>query len=130
VRAEATATRMLLQSMPPRSEPLPVPSLSYDAIGDLARCRFFASYANIMVVPGDLAAIGRRFIAMRKPIKGKVTFASSGHGTSVHLSGRTVQAHGRIENAARALSGSRPAFTDLVPGRVDVMFNKIGAVLR
>jgi len=82
-----------------------------------------------MVVPVTSPAHSvAEFIAYAKANKGK----SRSPRRSRHLGAslrRTVQAHGRHRNAARALSGAGPAFTDLVPGRVDVMFNNIGAVL-
>ena len=69
------------------------------------------------------------FIAHAKANKGKITFASSGHGTSVHLSGELFKRMAGIEMLHVPYRGAGPAFTDLIPGRVDVMFNNIGAVL-
>jgi tripartite-type tricarboxylate transporter receptor subunit TctC len=60
---------------------------------------------------------------------GKVTFASSGHGTSVHLSGELFKRMAGIEMLHVPYRGAGPALNDLLPGRVDVMFNNIGAVL-
>ena len=61
--------------------------------------------------------------------KGKITFASSGHGTSVHLSGELFKRMAGIEMMHVPYRGAGPAINDLIPGRVDVMFNDIGAVL-
>jgi tripartite-type tricarboxylate transporter receptor subunit TctC len=58
-----------------------------------------------------------------------VTFASSGHGTSVHLSGELFKRMAGIEMLHVPYRGAGPALNDLLPGRVDVMFNNIGAVL-
>jgi tripartite-type tricarboxylate transporter receptor subunit TctC len=69
------------------------------------------------------------FIAYAKANKGKVTFASSGHGTSVHLSGELFKRMAGIEMLHVPYRGAGPALNDLLPGRVDVMFNNIGAVL-
>ena len=69
------------------------------------------------------------FIAYAKANKGKVTFASSGHGTSVHLSGELFKRMAGIEMMHVPYRGAGPALNDLIPGRVDVMFNNIGAVL-
>jgi tripartite-type tricarboxylate transporter receptor subunit TctC len=69
------------------------------------------------------------FIAYAKANPGKVTFASSGHGTSVHLSGELFKRMADIEMMHVPYRGAGPALNDLLPGRVDVMFNNIGAVL-
>jgi tripartite-type tricarboxylate transporter receptor subunit TctC len=69
------------------------------------------------------------FIDYANANKGKVTFASSGHGTSVHLSGELFKRRAGIEMVHVPYRGAGPALNDLIPGRVDVMFNNIGAVL-
>jgi tripartite-type tricarboxylate transporter receptor subunit TctC len=55
--------------------------------------------------------------------------ASSGYGTSVHLSGELFRRMAGVELQHIPYRGAGPAFNDLIPGRVDVMFNNIGAVL-
>jgi tripartite-type tricarboxylate transporter receptor subunit TctC len=130
VRAEADGYTMLLQSMPLAVNRFLFPSLSYDAISDLAPVSLLCEYANIMAVPLTSPAHSvAEFIAYAKANKGKVTFASSGHGTSVHLSGELFKRMAGIEMLHVPYRGAGPAFNDLVPGRVDVMFNNIGAVL-
>ena len=69
------------------------------------------------------------FIAYAKANRGKITFASSGHGTSVHLSGELFKRMAHVEMLHVPYRGAGPALNDLIPGRVDVMFNNIGAVL-
>ena len=71
----------------------------------------------------------KEFIAYANANKGKITFASSGHGTSVHLSGELFKRMAKVELLHVPYRGAGPAFNDLIPGRVDVMFNNIGAVL-
>ena len=72
----------------------------------------------------------QEFIAYAKANPGKATYASSGHGTSVHLSGELFNAHGRHRSCCTCpIAAPAPALNDLIPGRVDVMFNNIGAVL-
>jgi tripartite-type tricarboxylate transporter receptor subunit TctC len=69
------------------------------------------------------------FIAYAKANPGKVTYASSGHGTSVHLSGELFKRMAGVELQHIPYRGAGPALNDLIPGRVDVMFNNIGAVM-
>jgi tripartite-type tricarboxylate transporter receptor subunit TctC len=130
VRADPDGYTMLLQSMPLAVNRFLFPSLGYDAISDLAPVSLLCEYANIMAVPMTSPAHSvADFIAYAKTNKGKVTFASSGHGTSVHLSGELFKRMAGIEMLHVPYRGAGPALNDLLPGRVDVMFNNIGAVL-
>jgi tripartite-type tricarboxylate transporter receptor subunit TctC len=130
VRADADGYTILLQSMPLAVNRFLFPSLNYDAITDLAPVSLLCEYANIMAVPMSSPANSvAAFIANAKTHPGKVTFASSGHGTSVHLSGELFKRMAGIEMLHVPYRGAGPALNDLLPGRVDVMFNNIGAVL-
>lgn len=130
VRANPDGYTILLQSMPLAVNRFLFPSLNYDAIIDLAPVSLLCEYANIMAVPMSSPAHSvAEFIAYAKANRGKVTFASSGHGTSVHLSGELFKRMAGIEMLHVPYRGAGPALNDLLPGRVDVMFNNIGAVL-
>ena len=130
VRADPDGYTILLQSMPLAVNRFLFPSLNYDAITDLAPVSLLCEYANIMAVPMSSPAHSvAEFIAYAKANRGKVTFASSGHGTSVHLSGELFKRMAGIEMLHVPYRGAGPALNDLLPGRVDVMFNNIGAVL-
>jgi tripartite-type tricarboxylate transporter receptor subunit TctC len=130
VRAEPDGYAMLLQSMPLAVNKFLFPTLPYDPMADLAPVSLLCDYPNIMAVPLSSPAHSvKEFIAYAKANKGKITFASSGHGTSVHLSGELFKRMADIEMLHVPYRGAGPAFTDLIPGRVDVMFNNIGAVL-
>src|SRR5262245_873504 len=130
VRAEPDGYTMMLHSMPLAVNKFLFASLPYDPIADLAPVSLLCDYANIMAVPNSSPADSvAEFIAHAKANPGKVTFASSGHGTSVHLSGELFKRMAKIEMLHVPYRGAGPAFNDLIPGRVDVMFNNIGAVL-
>jgi tripartite-type tricarboxylate transporter receptor subunit TctC len=130
VRAEPDGYTMLLQSMPLAVNRFLLPSLNYDPIADLAPVSMLCDYSNVMVVPNSSPAHSvQEFIDHAKANRGKITFASSGHGTSVHLSGELFKRMAGIEMVHVPYRGAGPAFNDLIPGRVDVMFNNIGAVL-
>jgi tripartite-type tricarboxylate transporter receptor subunit TctC len=130
VRADPDGYTMLLQSMPLAVNRFLFPSLNYDALSDLAPVSLLCEYANIMAVPVTSPARSvADFIAYANANKGKITFASSGHGTSVHLSGELFKRMAGIEMLHVPYRGAGPALNDLLPGRVDVMFNNIGAVL-
>jgi tripartite-type tricarboxylate transporter receptor subunit TctC len=130
VRSDPDGYTVLFQSMPLAVNRFLFPSLNFDAISDLAPISLLCDYPNIMAVPITSPARSvTDFIAYTKANRGKVTFASSGHGTSVHLSGELFKRMAGIEMLHVPYRGAGPALNDLLPGRVDVMFNNIGAVL-
>ena len=129
-RSEPDGYTMLLQSMPLAVNRFLFASLPYDPVADLAPVSLLCDYPNLMVVPVSSPARSvAEFIAFAKANKGKVSFASSGHGTSVHLAGELFNRLADTGMIHVPYRGAGPALIDLVPGRVDVMFNNIGAVL-
>ena len=106
------------------------PSLNYDPVGDFAPVALVAAYPNIMVVPmSSPATTVNEFIAYAKAKAGKLTFASAGHGTTLHLAAELFKRMAGIEMVHVPYRGAAPAFHDLIPGRVDVMFNLIASSL-
>jgi tripartite-type tricarboxylate transporter receptor subunit TctC len=129
-RSDPDGYTLLLQSMPLAVNRFLFPSLPYDPIADLAPVTLICDYPNIMAVPITSPAKSvKEFIDYANANKGKVTFASSGNGTSVHLSGELFKRMAGIEMTHIPYRGAGPALNDLLPGRVDVMFNNTGAVL-
>jgi tripartite-type tricarboxylate transporter receptor subunit TctC len=129
-RSDPDGYTMLMQSMPIAVNRFLFPTLPYDAITDFAPVSLLCDYPNIMAVPiSSPAKSVKEFIDYANANKGKVTFASSGHGTSVHLSGELFKRMANVELRHIPYRGAGPALNDLIPGRVDVMFNNIGAVL-
>ncbi|MFL5083359.1 MAG: Bug family tripartite tricarboxylate transporter substrate binding protein, partial [Xanthobacteraceae bacterium] len=130
VRSDPDGYTIMLHSMPLAVNRFLFPALSYDPVADLAPVSLICDYPNIMAVPiSSPARSVADFIANAKANPGKVTFASSGHGTSVHLSGELFKRMAGVEMMHVPYRGAGPALNDLLPGRVDVMFNNIGAVL-
>ena len=81
------------------------PSLSYDPVGDFDPVTMLITQPNLMCVPNSSPAKSvKEFIAFCQENKGKVTFASSGHGTSVHLSGELFKRLAKVEMLHVALS--------------------------
>ena len=68
-------------------------------------------------------------IAYGKANKGKLTFASSGVGTSIHLSGELFKKLTGIEMTHVPYRGSAPAIQDIMGGRIDIMFDNITSSL-
>jgi tripartite-type tricarboxylate transporter receptor subunit TctC len=130
VRADPDGYTVLLQSMPLAVNKFLFPGLSFDPLRDLAPVTLICDYPNVMAVPLNSPAHSvREFIDYANANKGKISFASSGHGTSVHLSGELFKRMAKVELLHVPYRGAGPAFNDLIPGRVHVMFNNTGAVL-
>ena len=97
--------------------------LNFNFIRDIAPVAGFARVPNVMVVPPDFPAkTVAEFIAYAKANPGKVNMASSGNGTSIHLSGELFKAMTGVEMLHVPYRGSAPAITDLLerPGPGDV----------
>ena len=129
-KAEPDGYTVLLQSMPLTVNKYLFATLPYDPVADLAPVTLICDYPNVMAVPmSSPAHTVQEFIDHAKANPGKVTYASSGFGTSVHLSGELFRRMANVDIRHIPYRGAGPAFNDLIPGRVDVMFNNMGAVM-
>jgi tripartite-type tricarboxylate transporter receptor subunit TctC len=70
------------------------------------------------------------FIAYVKANPGKVNLASSGNGTSVHLSGEMFMAMSGAKMTHVPYRGAAPALTDLIGGQVQVIFDNMPSVIQ
>ena len=61
--------------------------------------------------------------------RGKVTYASSGNGTTLHLSGELFKRLANVEMTHIPYRGGAPAINDLIPGRVDVIFDNMPSII-
>ena len=86
--------------------------------------------ANVMVVPPSLPVkTVAEFIAYAKAHPGELSFASSGNGTSVHMSGELFKAMTGVEMVHVPYRGSAAVYPDLLSGKVHVLFDNIPGVL-
>jgi tripartite-type tricarboxylate transporter receptor subunit TctC len=112
------------------TNPFLYPSLSYDPVGDFAPVTMLITQPNMMCVPNSSPAKSvREFIAYCNDNKGKVTYASSGNGTTLHLSGELFKRLAKVEMTHIPYRGGAPAINDLIPGRVDVIFDNMPSIL-
>ena len=82
--------------------------------------------ANLMVVPPDFPAkTVAEFSAHAKANPGKLNFASSGNGTSVHMSGELFKLMAGIDIVHVPYRGSSAAYPDLMSGKVHVLFDNL-----
>ena len=106
------------------------PSLSYDPVGDFAPVSMLITQPNMMCVPNSSPAKSvKEFIDFCNANKGKVTFASSGNGTTLHLSGELFKRMAKVEMTHIPYRGGAPAINDLIPGRVDVIFDNMPSII-
>jgi tripartite-type tricarboxylate transporter receptor subunit TctC len=105
-------------------------SLSYDPVGDFAPVSMLITQPNMMCVPNSSPAKSvKEFIDFCNANKGKVTFASSGNGTTLHLSGELFKREAKVEMTHIPYRGGAPAINDLIPGRVDVIFDNMPSII-
>ncbi|MGQ0752157.1 MAG: tripartite tricarboxylate transporter substrate binding protein, partial [Betaproteobacteria bacterium] len=97
--------------------------LPFDFARDLAPITSIASVPNLLVVHPSLPARSvRELIAVAKAHPNEILFGSSGNGTSPHLSGVLFNSMAQVKMVHVPYKGSPQAVTDLVAGRVQVMF--------
>jgi tripartite-type tricarboxylate transporter receptor subunit TctC len=93
---------------------------------DIAPVGGIARVPNVMEVnPNVPAKTVAEFIAYAKANPGKVNMASSGNGTSVHLSGELFMAMTGVKMTHVPYRGAAPALTDMIAGQVQVLFDNL-----
>jgi tripartite-type tricarboxylate transporter receptor subunit TctC len=105
-------------------------NMTYDAAKDLEPVIFVASITNVLIVPPDFPAKSvAELIALAKKEPGKLSFASSGAGSSTHMSAELFKSMSGTDILHVPYKGSGQALPDLMSGRVSMMFeNAPGAV--
>jgi len=105
--------------------------LNFNFLRDIAPVAGISRVPNVMTVHPDVPAkTVAEFIAYAKANPGKINMASSGNGTSVHLSGEMFKAMTGVEMQHVPYRGSAPAMTDLIAGQVQVIFDNMPSVLQ
>jgi tripartite-type tricarboxylate transporter receptor subunit TctC len=104
--------------------------LNFNFIRDIAPIGGITRVPNVMTVnPSVPAKNVQEFIDYVKADPGTVNMASSGNGTSVHLSGELFMAMTGAKMTHVPYRGSNPALTDLLAGQVQVIFDNMPSVL-
>ena len=83
----------------------------------------------LAVPPKEEATTVQQLIAFAKAHPNQLNFASQGYGTSAHLAGELFKSMAGIEIVHVPYKGSAPALTDLLGGRIDMMFIELSTVL-
>jgi tripartite-type tricarboxylate transporter receptor subunit TctC len=106
------------------------PKMPYDPVKDFAPVTLVASVPNVLVVNPEVPAKSvQELIDLAKAKPGELNFASSGNGTSIHLSGELFKAMTGTDIVHVPYKGSGPAVTDLLGGQVQMMFDNMPSSL-
>ena len=104
--------------------------MPYDHVKDFTPVILVAGVPNVLVVNPDLPVkTVAELIAYGKANPGKLNFASSGSGTSIHLSGELFKTLTGLQMTHVPYKGSSPALTDLMGGQVQLMFDNLPSSL-
>jgi tripartite-type tricarboxylate transporter receptor subunit TctC len=104
--------------------------LPYDFIRDTVPVASIMQLTNMMVVPMSLPVkTVQDFIDYCKANPGKVSYASSGNGTSVHMSAELFKALTKVEMTHVPYRGSSAAMPDLISNKVQVLFDNLPSAL-
>ncbi|WP_194725501.1 Bug family tripartite tricarboxylate transporter substrate binding protein [Noviherbaspirillum malthae] len=103
--------------------------MPYDMVKDFSPISLLATTPNMLVVNNSVPAKNlQEFIALGKK-EGKMTFASSGSGTSIHVSGELFKTQTGIDMQHIPYKGRASAIPDLLGGRVTMMFDNMPSSL-
>jgi tripartite-type tricarboxylate transporter receptor subunit TctC len=105
-------------------------NLPYDPIKDFTSIGGVFSAPNMLVVPmiSPYKSVVE-IIAAAKASPGKLTFASSGSGTSVHLSAELFQRMAGVQMVHIPYKGTGSALPDVISGQVDMLFPNLPSAL-
>jgi len=108
-----------------------IKSMQYDALTDFDTITVAVQAPNVLVVPAgsphkSLADV----VAFEKANPGKMTFASSGNGSSDHLTAELFWLESNTTGLHVPYKGGGPAITDLLGSQVDASFQNVNAVLQ
>jgi tripartite-type tricarboxylate transporter receptor subunit TctC len=104
--------------------------LPFNFIGESAPVAGFIRVPNVMEVnPSVPVKTVAEFIAYAKADPDKINWASSGNGTSVHLSGELFKMLTGVKLTHVPYRGAAPALTDMISGTVHVMFDNMPSSL-
>ena len=104
--------------------------LNFNFLRDIAPVAGIARVPNVMTInPNVPAKTVAEFIAYAKANPGKINMASSGNGTSVHLSGELFMSMTGVQMQHVPYRGSAPALTDLLGGQVQVIFDNMPSII-
>ena len=106
------------------------PKMPYDAVKDFVPISLVAGVPNVLVAAPTFPVNSvKDLIDLAKKSPDKTTFASSGNGTSIHLSGELFKQLAGVQMMHVPYKGSSAALPDVMSGQVNVMFDNAPSVM-
>ena len=106
------------------------PQLVYDPLRDLAPITIVAAVPSLVAVHPSVAARDlRELIALAKSQPGKLSFASAGTGTSVHIAGELLKSMSGVDILHVPYKGGAPALNDLMGEQVSMIIENMPQLL-
>jgi tripartite-type tricarboxylate transporter receptor subunit TctC len=126
VRAPADGYTLLLVAPANAINATLYEKLNYDFIRDMAPVAGLIRFPNVMEVnPSVPAKTVPEFIAYAKANPGKINYASSGNGSTIHMSAELFKMMAGVDMVHVPYRGGAPALTDMLAGQVQVMFDNL-----
>ena len=105
-------------------------NMPYDPISDLAPVSLMASTMNVLVAhPSVNARSVKELIALAKEQPGKLSYASAGNGSTIHLAAEMFKSMAGVSVLGIPYRGSGPAMIDLLAGRTNIMFENMPSAI-
>ncbi|MBN9475197.1 MAG: hypothetical protein ABS43_12690 [Bordetella sp. SCN 67-23] len=105
-------------------------NLPYDNLRDLAPVALVAVAPHVLLASAQLPyRTLADLLAAAKARPGQIAYASAGAGSSAHLATEVLLYKAGVKMAHVPYKGTAPAYNDLIPGRVAVMIDGVGAAL-
>ncbi|MFB2552005.1 Bug family tripartite tricarboxylate transporter substrate binding protein [Ensifer soli] len=126
-RAEADGYTILMGTVATHAlNPLILKSTPYDAVKDFAPVSLLVVVPNVLVVNPELPAktVGE-LLALLKADPEKYSYASSGNGTPLHLSGELFKSMAGVSMQHIPYKGAGPALNDVIGNQVPIMFDNL-----
>ncbi|EPF00334.1 Bug family tripartite tricarboxylate transporter substrate binding protein [Rhizobium grahamii] len=126
-RADADGYTILMGTVATHAlNPLILKSTPYDPEKDFAPISLLVVVPNVLVVNPELPAkTVAELVALLKTNPGTYSYASSGNGTPLHLSGELFRAMAGVEMEHIPYKGSGPALNDVLGNQVPIMFDNL-----
>ena len=104
------------------------PNVKFDLNRDFEAVALGAKVPNMLVVHPSVPANNvKEFIDWARANEGKIAYASSGSGTSIHMAGELFKVRTGLKTQHIPYKGSAPAVTDLIGNQVQFMFDNMPA---
>lgn len=126
-RAEPDGYTILMGTVATHAlNPLILKSTPYDAEKDFAPISLLVIVPNVLVVNPELPAKNvQELIALLKADPDKYSYASSGNGTPLHLSGELFKSMAGVDMQHIPYKGAGPALNDVIGNQVPIMFDNL-----